>query len=160
MAWVKVVCCLHYQVPHAKQLWRKLVSGISFACNKYQSDLSPIDWFASHIKSYYKRNLKIGHLHVNSIYSKVDEDLLNTCQFNIFFAAESKIDGLGTSTLFAHSEYCLIRRDRKKGGDGMLVYIRRSITALRRARLEPDGVESICLDVKGSGNSWFLICAC
>ena len=125
-----------------------------------ESDLSPIDWFASHIKSYYKRNLKIGHLHVNSIYGKVDEDLLNTCQFNIFFAAESKIDGLGTSTLFAHSEYCLIRRDRKKGGDGMLVYIRQSITALRRARLEPDGVESICLDVKGSGNSWFLICAC
>ena len=42
----------------------------------------------------------------------------------------------------------------------MLVYIRRSITALRRARLEPDGVESICLDVKGYGNSWFLICGC
>ena len=77
----------------------------------------------------------------------MDEDLLNTCQFNILFAAESKIDGLGTSTLFAHSEYCLIHRDWKKGGDGMLVYIRRSITALRRARLEPDSVESICLDV-------------
>ena len=42
----------------------------------------------------------------------------------------------------------------------MLVYIRWSITALRRARLEPDGVESICLDVKGCDNSWFLICAC
>ena len=42
----------------------------------------------------------------------------------------------------------------------MLVYIRRSITALRQARLKPDGVESICLDVKGCGNSWFLICAC
>ena len=96
-----------------------------------ESDLSPIDWFAWHINSYYKRNLKIGHLNVNIIYSKVDEDLLNTCRFNIFFAAESKIDGLGTSTLFAHSEYCLIRRDRKKGGHGMLVYIRRSITALR-----------------------------
>ena len=34
-----------------------------------------------------------------------------------------------------------------KGGGGVLVYIRRSITALRRARLELDGVESICLDV-------------
>ena len=43
---------------------------------------------------------------------------------------------------------------------GMLVYTRRSIKALRRAKLEPDGVESICLYVKGSGNSWFLICAC
>ena len=39
-----------------------------------ESDLSLIDWFASHINSYHKRNLKIGHLNVNSIYSKVDED--------------------------------------------------------------------------------------
>ena len=35
LAWVKVVCCLHYQVLHVKQPWRKLVSGFSFACNKY-----------------------------------------------------------------------------------------------------------------------------
>ena len=35
LAWVKVVGCLHYQVFHAKQPWRKLVSGFSFACNKY-----------------------------------------------------------------------------------------------------------------------------
>ena len=27
-----------------------------------ESDLSPIDWFTSNINSYYKRNLKIGHL--------------------------------------------------------------------------------------------------
>ena len=27
--------CLHYQVLHAKQPWRKLVSGFSFACNKH-----------------------------------------------------------------------------------------------------------------------------
>ena len=38
-----------------------------------ESDLSPIDWFASNINSYYKRNLKIGHLNVNSIYGKADE---------------------------------------------------------------------------------------
>ena len=29
------MCCLHYQVLHPKQPWRKLVSGFSFACNKY-----------------------------------------------------------------------------------------------------------------------------
>ena len=114
-----------------------------------ESDLSPIDWFASNINSYYKRNLKIGHLNVNSIYGKADEviDLPNTCRFDIFFVAESKIDGSVNSSLFAHSEYRIIRRDRMKGGGGVLVYIRRSITALRRARLELDGVESICLDV-------------
>ena len=34
------------------------------------------------------------------------------------------------------------------------------ITAHRKKSLEPTGVESICLDVKGCGNSWFLVCAC
>ena len=42
----------------------------------------------------------------------------------------------------------------------MLLYIRSTITAYRRVKLEPVGVESICLDVKGSQNVWFLICAC
>ena len=127
-----------------------------------ESVLSPIDWFISNIIAHYKRNLKIGHLNVNSIYGKADEvtNLLNTCRFDIFFIAESKIDGSVSSSLFAHPEYRIIRRDRKKGAGGMLVYIRRSITALRRAKLEPEGVELICLDVKGCGNSWFLICAC
>ena len=98
-----------------------------------ESDLSPIDWFASNINSYYKRNLKIGHLNVNSIHGKADEviDLLNTCRFDIFFVAESKIDGSVNSSLFAHSDYRIIRRDRKKGGGGILVYIRRSITLLQ-----------------------------
>ena len=95
---------------------------------------------------------------MNSIYGKADEviDLLNTCRLDIFFVPETKIDGSVDSSLFAHSEYCIIRSDQKKGGGGMLVYTRWSITASRQARLEPDGVESICLDIKG----WFLICAC
>ena len=72
-----------------------------------EPDLPPIDWFASNINSYYKRNVKIGHLNVNSIYGKADEviDLLNTCRFDIFFVGESKIDGSVNSSLFAHSEY-------------------------------------------------------
>ena len=35
LAGVKVVCGLHYKVLHAKQPWRKLVSGFSFACLQY-----------------------------------------------------------------------------------------------------------------------------
>ena len=109
-----------------------------------------------------KNNLKIGHLNVNSIYGKVDEiiNLLSTCQFDILFIAESKIDCSVSNSLFAHLNYRIIRRDRKKGAGGLLVYIQSSITVLRRSNLEPAGIESICLDVKGCGNSWFLICAC
>ena len=35
LAGVKVVCGLHLKVLHAKQPWRKLVSGFSFACLQY-----------------------------------------------------------------------------------------------------------------------------
>ena len=44
------------------------------------------------------------------------------------------------------------------GTGGLLVYIRSSITALRWSNLEPAGIDSIWLDVKGCGSSWFLIC--
>ena len=94
--------------------------------------LSPIEWFNCNITGYYKNNLKIGHLNVNSIYGKADEiiDLLSTCQFDILFIAESKIDCSVSNSLFAHSNYRIIRRDGKKGAGGLLVYIRSSITAL------------------------------
>lgn len=88
--------------------------------------------------------MKIGHLNVNGIYGKAEEviDLLITCRFDIFFVAESKTHGSVNSSLFAHSENRIIRRDRKKGGGGMLVCIRRSITALRRGKLEPSQMVS------------------
>lgn len=46
-----------------------------------------IDWFNKNINSYYKSNLKIAHLNVNSIYGKSDEvlELLNQCRFDILF---------------------------------------------------------------------------
>ena len=85
-----------------------------------------------------QEKFEIGHLNLNGNYSKAEEviDLLIACRLDIFFVAESKTDGSVNSSLFAHSEDRIIRRDRKKGGGGMLVCIRRSITALRRAKLE------------------------
>ena len=62
--------------------------------------------------------------------------------------------------LFAHPQYHIIRRDRSKGAGGLLVYIRSTITAYRQLKLEPEGTESICLDVKGCGKNWFIVCAC
>ncbi|XP_068719429.1 uncharacterized protein [Montipora capricornis] len=126
------------------------------------SSESPIEWFAAKINGYYKNNLKIGHLNVNSIFGKSDEvvNLLEKCAFDILFISESKIDGSVSSTLFAYAEYRIIRKDRKKGGGGLLVYIRSNVTAHRQIKLESDGIESICLDVKGCANNWFLICAC
>ena len=125
------------------------------------SSESPIEWFAVKINGYYKNNLKIGHLNINSIFGKSDEvvNLLEKCAFDILIISESKIDGSVSSTLFAHAEYRIIRKDRKKGGGRLLVYIRSNVTAHRQIKLESDGIESICLDEQRCANNWFLICA-
>jgi len=60
------------------------------------SSESPIEWFAAKVNGYYKNNLKIGHLNINSIFGKSDEvvNLLDKCAFDILFISESKIDHL------------------------------------------------------------------
>ena len=49
---------------------------------------------------------------------------------------------------------------RKKGAGGLLAYIRNDLSAYRRLKLESSDIESICLDVKDSNNSRFIVCAC
>ena len=122
----------------------------------------PTDWFDTNINSYYKNNLKIGHLNVNSIYGKADEviEILNICKFDILFIAESKLDESVGNSLFSHLQYRIIRRDRKKGAGGLFVYVRSTIVMRRQRSLEPAGIESVTIDVKEFGNNWFIICAC
>ncbi|XP_048585452.1 uncharacterized protein LOC125568087 [Nematostella vectensis] len=118
----------------------------------------PKDWFIQNIKSYYKSNLIMAYLNINSIFRKADEllELLDSCQLDLLFIAETKIDSTVPNSLFKHPDYRVIRKDKKKGAGGILVFIRSNVKAYRRVKLEPDGVECICLDVKGSGNAWFL----
>ena len=79
--------------------------------------------------------------------------------FDILFIAESKTDST-YSAAFCQPGFRLVRRDRKKGGGGLLVYIRADLSVYRRVKLEPEDVESICLDVKDANNSRFLVCGC
>ena len=134
------------------------------ADTSHSSDHSdcPIDWFTTNITNYYKSNLTIGHLNVNGIYNKVDEikDLLNRGLFDILFIAESKLDGTVSNAILGHPEYKIIRRDRKRGAGGLMVYIRSCVTARRQSKIEPENVESICLDIKGNNNNWFIVLAC
>ena len=69
------------------------------------------------VNSAYKDCINIGHLNINSIFGKSDEiiNLLNKCAFDILFISESKIDSVSTS-LFTHSQYRNIRRDKTKEG--------------------------------------------
>ena len=125
-------------------------------------DIHSTHWFQTNIRSYYKSNLIIGHLNINSIYNKLDEVkyLLNKNMFDILFLAEAKIDRTVSDALLNHHGYRLIRQDRKKGTGGIMAYIRSDLPVYRKRKLEPENVESICLEVKDSNNSRFLVCAC
>ncbi|XP_068697070.1 uncharacterized protein [Montipora foliosa] len=121
-----------------------------------------IEWYSENINSYYKCNIKFGHLNINSVHNKMDEvrDMLIRNMFDILFIAETKIDSTYSDDLFRQSGYRIIRQDRKKGGGGLMAFVREDLKAYRRRKLEPDQVESICLDVIDSRKSRFIICAC
>ena len=70
--------------------------------------------------------------------------------FDILFIAETKLDSSFSASCLNQPGFRLVRRDRKKGGGGLLAYVRADLSIYnhRGVKLEPDGMESICLDVK------------
>ena len=85
--------------------------------------------------------------------------MLNLALFDIMFIAETKIDN-SCADIFHHPNYRVIRRDRKKGGGGLMAFIREDLSVYRRNKLEPESLEAICLDVSDRINSRFIVCAC
>ena len=79
--------------------------------------------------------------------------------FDTLFLAETKIDSTVSSHLVSHPGFRTIRKDRKKGAGGLLACVRNDLSAYRRLKLESSNIESICLDVKDSNNSRFIVCA-
>ena len=53
----------------------------------------------------------------------------------------------------------MFRRDRKKGGGGIIVYIRKSIPS-HRIRVKSNEVEVILIDVQLGQQHMSLLCAC
>ena len=65
------------------------------------NDCDSLDWYQSNISGYYKFNIKIGYLNINSVVNKIDEvkELLNRNMFDILFLAETKIGSTDSSHL-------------------------------------------------------------
>ena len=105
----------------------------------------PMNWYRAQVRGYYEKNLTIAYLNVNSINSKADEvlSLLETCQFDVLFIAETKIDGTYSNSLLAHSSYRITRRDQKKGGCGILAYVRTNLTTVERVLSRRESSQSV-----------------
>ena len=95
---------------------------------------------------YYKFNLNLAYWNINSMTNKINEvkEMLGKGMFDILFIAESKIDSTTSTTLLAQPGFRLARRDRKKSGRRLLVYIRADLSVY----------------VKDVNNSCFVVCGC
>lgn len=67
----------------------------------------------TNVSGYYRFNLKLAYLNINSITNKIDEvkEILGKGMFDILFIAESKIDSRTSTTLLAQPGFRLVRRD-------------------------------------------------
>lgn len=86
-----------------------------------------INWFLANVKGYYKTNLKIAHLNINSLLNKLDEvkNKLDGYLFDILFISETKLDSTTSDFDFflQQSGYRTIRRDRKKGAGDLIAFV-------------------------------------
>ena len=76
---------------------------------------------------------------------------------DILTIQETKIDRTFPNSQFNISGYNLFRRDRKKGGGGIIVYVRDNIAATRRKKTGKL-VESISLDVHINNRRFAVVC--
>ena len=105
-----------------------MVNENETSMNDSETDLS--SGYMANVCGYYKFNLKLAYLNINNITNKIDEvkEMLGKGMFDILFIAESKIDSTTSTTLLAQPGFGLVHRDRKKGGGGLLEYIRADLS--------------------------------
>ena len=109
------------------------ISIDSFTDSIGEPQVEEIANYKTNILSYYKYNMSIAHININTIWNKIDEIklLLNEGLFQILAISKTKLDSTYNSSLLQHPHYRMLRRDRKRGSGGLLMYIKNSVSAYR-----------------------------
>ena len=117
--------------------------NLTFDGVNLNNTVDSLNCFVSTVCDYYKLNLKIAYLDINSIQNKLDKvkNMLNQNLFDILFIAETKIDGSFTNYLLKQPGFRIVRRDRKKGAGGLIALIRDDFQVYRRRKLEQEVAE-------------------
>ena len=97
-----------------------------------------------------KCGVSFAHLNVRSIVNKLDQFriLLSKKPFDVICVNETFCDGSISDSEINLPDYSIIRRDRNRHGGGVAMYIRNSLTFIRRNDLETDDIESIWIEMK------------
>ena len=101
------------------------------------------------IRIEHRKECVISCLYINSLQNKFNEGRLwlATNTLDILTIQETKINSTSPSSQFHVEGFNFYRRDRVKGGGGILVYIRDNIAASRK-KLRGKCVESMLFDMK------------
>jgi len=94
-------------------------------------DDSDLPWLSDMTKFTDKSigKLNICHLNINSIFNKLFEvyKIINSGTFDIISIQETKLGPEIPDSLFTFANYTTIRRDRQRGGGGLMVFIKHSV---------------------------------
>ena len=88
------------------------------------------------VRKEYRKECIVASININSLQNKFVEvkEWLEGNLADILTIQETKIDRTFPKSQFNISGYSLFRRDRKKGGGGIIVYVRDNIAATRRKK--------------------------
>ena len=97
----------------------------------------------------------IVHLNINSIQNKFEElkTLNNSLRAHIIVISETKVDSSYPNSQFNLPGYHMYRKDRKKGGGGLLAYFSSALPFKKRALSKTyKTLEAIAVEVKIGSN--------
>ena len=129
----------------------RLSNALTFLSDKSSKDVQLSDEELSTILMKYSKNLKIGHIKVNSVVGfKFFElrSLILKSLLDIIVINECKVDHSFPDSHFYIKGFRLYRKDRHRFGGGVFIYVKRGLMVTRMHDLERHEVESITLWVQ------------
>ena len=129
----------------------RLSNDLTFSSDESSKDVQLSDEELSTILMKYSKNLKVGHININSVASfKFFElrSLILKSLFDIIVINECKVDHSFPDSHFYIKGFRLYRKDRHRFGGGVFIYVRRGLRVTRIHDLERHKVESITLCVQ------------
>ena len=137
-----------------------MINGISlrdgYRNNREISDLQIL----RKLRLKYPRNPLIGYLNINSLRNKIIDvrELIGRLQLDYFVIRETKLDSSFPSAQFHIVDYEIRnRRDRNKGGGGLIEFVKKGIITERLKDLETNLSETICTEITISEKRWFCM---
>ena len=101
----------------------------------------------------------MAFLNINSLTKHYNELLVFMAnqKLDVLALNETKLDYRSSTDDISLPGYICIRKDRDSRGGGVCIYVRQSITFIRKAYYEIDELEMIAIELKGGNSKPFLL---